>query len=80
MNEIHPADELCFDIEAAGFGTHHAFFRKLVKRVAELPGVKACFGFQSGNRRPLFAAFDHSVTAALRTVFLRLAGAAFFAG
>ena len=26
MNEINPADELFFDIEAAGFGMHQAFF------------------------------------------------------
>ena len=35
--ETDPAAELAFHIEAAGFGTYHTFFRKLVKRIAELP-------------------------------------------
>ena len=61
MNETNPTDELFFDIEAAGFGMHQVFFRKLIQRIAELPGVKARFGFQGGNRRPFFAAFDHSI-------------------
>ena len=40
---------------------HQTFFRKFVKCIAELPGIKARFGFQGSDRRSFLTAFDYAV-------------------